>query len=557
MTHPNASTALAEVVIDELVRGGVRDVVVAPGSRSAALAIAAARREDVAVTVLIDERSAAFFALGIGKATGRPAAVVTTSGSAVAHLYPAVVEADTGLVPLLLLTADRPPELHGVGANQTIEQSGLFGTAVRDMVELGPAEHDQSAHASWRQGVCRALEAAAEGPVHLNIAFREPLVPETDDGRTRDRAFEFDTGGRPGGARWVEAPPRGEQTATLDERWTDPERGVVVAGDAPHIGLEQIDRLAATLGWPLIVEPTAGGRPAQAITTAHHLLSDPELAERLRPDVALVIGRVNLSRPVMGWLAGIPRLIVDPRITRAPDAQAELATRWPEIPQIGHRDGAWRREWLEVESVARRALDEWLDRADLVEPRIARDVADAVPAGGTLLVASSMPVRDLDLAMRAGGVRVLSNRGASGIDGIVSTAFGMASVDRGPVVVLTGDLALLHDANGFLVEPRPDVVLVVVNNDGGGIFSFLPQVRQTDVFDRIFGTPHGRSFEMLAAFHGVHHRRLTEVGPQVEAALAAGGTWILEAVTDRVSNPDVHRTITRAVVAAVKGSVER
>jgi 2-succinyl-5-enolpyruvyl-6-hydroxy-3-cyclohexene-1-carboxylate synthase len=556
VTHPNASTALAEVVVDELVRGGVRDFVVAPGSRSAAVAIAAARRDDVALTVLIDERSAAFFALGVGKATGRPAAVLTTSGSAVAHLHPAVVEADTGRVPLLLLTADRPPELHGVGANQTIEQSGLFGASVRDAIGLGPAEHDPSAHVEWREGMCRALDAAADGPVHVNLAFREPLVPETDDGRARDQPYESDTSGRPDGARWVEIPRHRSQTVVLDDRWTLPERGVVVAGDAPHIALEAIDRLAAALGWPLIIEPTAGGRPAQAISTAHHVLSDPSLAERLRPDVALVIGRVNLSRPVMGWLTGVRRLLIDSRIIRPPDSNAELGAGWPVIERIGPRDGSWRREWLEVEAVARGALDAWLDGAGLVEPRIARDVAAAVPVGGLLVAGSSMPIRDLDLAMRPGGVRVLSNRGASGIDGIVSTSFGIASVSQGPVVVLTGDLALLHDSNGFLAEPRPDVVFVVVNNDGGGIFSFLPQVRQTDVFERVFGTPHGRSFEMLAAFHGVHHRHLSEVGPQVEAALASGGTWILEAVTDRSSNPQVHRDLTGAVVAAVRASVE-
>ena len=557
MTHPNASTALAEVVVDELVRGGVRDFVIAPGSRSAAVAIAAARRDDVALTVLIDERSAAFFALGIGKATGRPAAVLTTSGSAVAHLFPAVVEADTGRVPLLLLTADRPPELHGVGANQTIEQSGLFGTSVRDAIDLGPAEHDPAGNANWRGEVCRALAAAADGPVHLNLAFREPLVPETDDGRTGDRPFSFNTRGRSDGARWLEGAPTSTETAVLEERWTLPERGVVVAGDAPHIALAAIDRLAAALGWPLIVEPTAGGRPVQAITTAHHLLSDLTLAEWLRPDVALVIGRVNLSRPVASWLAGIPRLIVDSRITRPPDSNAELALGWPVIDEIGPRDGTWRRRWLEVETVGRRALDAWLDGAGMVEPRIARDVAEAVPPGGVLLAGSSMPVRDLDLAMRPGGIRVLSNRGASGIDGVVSTAFGIASVSSEPVVVLAGDLTLLHDSNGFLVEPRPDVVFVVINNDGGGIFSFLPQVRQTDVFERVFGTPHGRSFEMLAAFHGVHHRHLTETGPQIEAALAAGGTWILEAVTDRGSNPEIHRELTRAVVTAVMASVER
>src|SRR5690606_35272696 len=258
-----------------------------------------------------------------------------------------------------------------------------------------------------------------------------------------------------------------------------------------------------------------GGRPPQSISTSHHLRADVDLAARLRPEVALVIGRVNLSRPTAGWLEGIPRLIVDPRITRPVDETVELAAGWPSIGAIGPREGDWRRMWLRMEAVGRSALDAWLDGAGGVEPRIARDVAAAVPAGGLLLAASSMPIRDLDLAMRPGPLRVVSNRGASGIDGLVSTAFGLAAEHRGPVVTLGGDLALLHDSNGFLVEPRPDVVFVVINNDGGGIFSFLPQAGQTDVFERVFGTPHGRSFELLAAFHGISHQPLTDPGRQI------------------------------------------
>lgn len=555
MTHPNASTALAEVVIDEMVRAGVTHIVIAPGSRSAALAIAAARRPEMRVAVSIDERSAAFHALGVGRATGRPAAVLTTSGSAVANLFPAVVEADTGRVPLLLLTADRPPELHGVGANQTIEQSGIFGSTVRWTADVGPAEHDPGANAEWRTLVCRALNAAFDGPVHLNLAFREPLVPETDDGRDRDRLFDHPTDGRDGGATWMPLDAPSLPTVALADRWAKPDRGVVVAGEAPFVPIEAVDKLAAALGWPLIAEPTAGGRPPQTITTAHHLLSDPELAARLRPDVAIVVGRANLSRPVSNWLAGVPRLIVEPRMIRSPDAAAELADIWPVVDRAGERNGTWRRTWLEAEAAGRRAADTFLDGSDLVEPKIARDVASAI-GDGLLVAASSMPIRDLDLAMRPGPVRILSNRGASGIDGLVSTAFGVSSVTSRPVVALSGDLALLHDANGFLIEPRPDVVFVVINNDGGGIFSFLPQARQTDVFERVFGTPHGRSFEMLAAFHGVGHRLVTDVGSQLGEAFEAGGTWILEAVTDRDANPAVHRSLTEAVVAAARDSVE-
>ena len=553
MTHPNESTALAAVVVDELVRCGVAHLAVAPGSRSAALAIMAARRPELDVAVLIDERSAAFHALGVGRATGLPAAVLTTSGSAVAHLFPAVIEAETGRVPLLLLTADRPPELHGVGANQTIEQADLFGSHVRWAVHLDSGERSREPNDAWRTAVGAAVDAAVDGPVHLNLAFREPLVPETDDGRDRGEVFEHDTSGREDGGRWTPPTTVAPARPILEERWSEPERGVVVGGDAPFATVDDLDRLAAVLGWPLVVEPTAGGRPPQSITTAHHLLSDPGLADRLRPDVALVVGRVNLSRPVGRWLVGVPRVIVDPRVERPPDPAAELLRGLPRIASVGHRSGEWRRLWLGLEARSRMALDRWLDSRPGSEPAIARDVARSVPADGVLVAASSMPIRDLDLAMAPGAVRVVSNRGASGIDGFVATAFGVAAGTGGPVVALAGDLAMLHDSNGFLVDPRPDVVFVVVNNDGGGIFSFLPQSRQHDVFERVFGTPHGRSFELLAEFHGIGYQRLERTEDQVLSALAAGGTWILEAQTDRSLNVEDHRELTRTVVASLEG----
>ncbi|HSJ26739.1 MAG TPA: thiamine pyrophosphate-dependent enzyme, partial [Acidimicrobiia bacterium] len=236
-----------------------------------------------------------------------------------------------------------------------------------------------------------------------------------------------------------------------------------------------------------------------------------------------------------------------------PDPAAELMRGVPRIRGVGHRSGAWRRLWLECEARGRAALDRWLDSRPGSEPAIARDVARSVPADGVLVAASSMPIRDLDLAMAPGAVRVVSNRGASGIDGFVATAFGVAAGTGGPVVALAGDLAMLHDSNGFLVDPRPDVVFVVVNNDGGGIFSFLPQSRQHDVFERVFGTPHGRSFELLAEFHGIGYQRLERTEDQVLSALAAGGTWILEAQTDRSLNVEDHRELTRTVVASLEG----
>lgn len=555
MTHPNASTALAVVVIDELVRAGVRSLTLAPGSRSAALAITALRDPRVAVSVVIDERSAAFHALGVARATGRPAAVLTTSGSAVSHLFPAVIEAHTALVPLVLLTADRPPELHGVGANQTIDQSDIFGSKVRRSIDIGPANHDVEAPGNWREAIAVTMGAAVDGPVHLNIAFREPLVPETDDGRVRDRPFSHSTDGRDNGRPWVEQDRDPVDSIVLPGRFAEIERGVVVAGEAPFASASEIDRLAAGLGWPLIAEPSIGGRPTQAITTAHHLVGDPELFARLRPDAALVVGRPTLSRPLGQWLAGVPRLVVDPRLTRSPDESAELSSQPVRVETPIARTGSWRRRWLDVEAIGRAALDRWLDQNPMSEPAIARDVARAA-GGGALLVASSMPARDLDLAMAPGPARVFSNRGASGIDGFVSTAFGVAAGLGESIVALGGDLAMLHDSNGFLVEPRPDVVFVVVNNNGGGIFSFLPQSRQGDVFERAFGTPHGRSFELLASFHGVGHASLIDTENQVAAALARGGTWMLEAHTDRAANPSQHRELSRAVADAVRTSLE-
>lgn len=555
MTHPNASTALAAVVIDELVRCGVRSLTLAPGSRSAALAMTALREPRLDVSVVIDERSAAFHALGVAKATGDPAAVLTTSGSATTHLFPAVVEADMAMVPLVLLTADRPPELHGVGANQTIDQSQLFGNKVRRSIDIGPGSHDRDAPVRWREAVSSVMRSSFDGPVHFNIAFREPMVPETDDGRDRDRVFEPPTDGRSDGRPWVGQDVDPDDADVLAERYAEVERGVVVAGDAPFSSPSEVDRLAAALGWPLIAEPSIGGRPAQTITTAHHLMSDPGLSARLRPQVALVVGRPTLSRPLGQWLAGIPRLIVDPRLDRAPGDDAELSGRMVRVAGPVARSGSWRREWLDMEAIGRVALDTWLDAHPASEPAIARDTARAT-GDGTLLVASSMPARDLDLAMASGATRVVSNRGVSGIDGFVSTAFGAAHGSTGPIVALGGDLAMLHDSNGFLVEPRPDVVFVVVNNDGGGIFSFLPQSRQSDVFERAFGTPHGRSFELLASFHGVGYAPLVDTANQVAAARAGGGTWLLEARTDREANPGQHRELSRVVADAVRASLE-
>ncbi len=556
MSHPNPSTALAVTVIDELVRNGVCRFVISPGSRSAALASAVAGRSDLDLTVAIDERSAGFHALGMAK-VGAPAAVIVTSGTAGANLLPAVVEAEMSWTPLVVLTADRPPELREVGANQTIDQVGLFGRHVRWFFEMGVAEDRVGSNGLWRSTVCRAVDEATgrrPGPVHLNLAFREPLVPLSDDGRVSSPVFGSVTDGRADGSAWTTGVPASAPTVPIPSELAAIERGVVVVG-AGGVDATVADRLAATLGWPLIAEPSAGRRPAQSISTAHLLASHPGFAARHRPDAALVLGRVGLSRSLAGLLDRVPTMVSDGAAWSDPGRSA--GWRLAGIPQVDTatlppRTGGWRRSWFDAERVARAALDSALDGLDTIsEMRVARDTARA--AGATLVAASSMPVRDLDIVMEPGDTRIVSNRGASGIDGFVSTALGVAAVE-GSVVALAGDLSMLHDQNGLLIDRRPDAVFVVVHNDGGGIFSFLPQASLPGNFERLFGTPHGRSFERYAAFHGAGHHRVddpAELIPAIDTARGEGGVQLVVVETSRGHNVEQHRHVAATVHASL------
>ncbi len=598
MRAANPSHALALVVVDELARGGTTDAVLAPGSRSTALAMALHDDERIRLHVEIDERSAAFLAVGLARGSGRPAVVVTTSGSAVANLHPGVVEADTGRVPLVVLSADRPPELRHTGANQTIDQLKLFGDAVRHFVEVGvPTDRDGEV-AYWRSTVCRLLAEARglsgpPGPVHANLAFREPTVPLADDGRAPAAFFAGDLDGRPGGAPWsaVRRPARRLDPTALDDlaaRVGSVERGLVVVGQT-GADPDPVLRLAETLGWPVVAEPPSNARrgPA-AVDCAHHLLAHPGFATAHVPDLVLRVGRTGISPAVARRLGpDVPQLLLDPdgswddpdravaeilvvdvadTCTRLADA---LAGSGP--PDGDNRSGGpggadddrtgWRASWRHAEQAARAAIDGLLDsRDEPTEPRTARDVAASVPAGGTLVAASSMPIRDLDrYAAPRGGLRVVANRGASGIDGFVSTALGVALAGDGTTVALAGDLSLLHDANGLLLSPdadRLDVTFVVVDNDGGGIFHFLPQARFTDSFERVFGTPHGRDLERFAAFHELGYRYVEAPGElpgAVASAIGAGGLQLVHVRTDRHANVEVQRGLTAAVAAALDG----
>jgi len=564
MRPENAGHAFALVLVDELVRQGVRDAVLAPGSRSTPIALALAGEQRIRLHVRVDERSAAFLALGLAKASGRVVPVLCTSGTAAAHFLAAALEADQSQVPLLLLTADRPPELRGVGANQTIDQVGLYGGAVRWATDVGVPESRADAVRYWRAVASRAALAAqgllgtAAGPVHLNLPLREPLTP-TDDGV----GFPYPLDGRPDGAPWTAGLPAAAPAIPADaaEVIRGARRGVVVAGD----GLSPADvsgvlDYAAARGWPVIAEPHSNARRDPCALSATDALFG---REELAPDLVVVAGRVGLSRALLGFIARNRSVVIDgPGRWLDPTRTAEHVVAAPpdSLPDIGGEpaDANWLATWHGAAGAAAGAVDAVLDEsAELTEPLVAREVSACLRDGTALVVASSMPIRDLDLTMRPrDGVHVFANRGVSGIDGFVSTAVGIALARNGsPTVALSGDLSLLHDVNGLAVrDGYPiDLTIVVVNNDGGGIFSLLPQADADDggTFERLFGTPHGVDLAAAVAAYGAAYRHVTDV-EQLRAALGAGeGIRVVEVRTDRAGNAKLHRRLTDAAASAV------
>jgi 2-succinyl-5-enolpyruvyl-6-hydroxy-3-cyclohexene-1-carboxylate synthase len=598
----NPSTAFATVFVDELIRCGLREVVLAPGSRSAPLAMALHDRsgpgQPLRLHVRIDERTAAFLALGLAKAGGRPTAVLCTSGTAAANFHPAVIEADESGVPLLLLTADRPPELRGTGANQTIDQLQLYGSAVRWFTEVGVPEARPGMNAYWRSLACRGWAAASgaaggfPGPVQINIPLRDPLVPDLPGGsaararpaqpasaRSGDRgvpggrppgqAWPESLDGRPDGAAWTRLARDAGSGApgTLELPWT--ERGVVLAGDGA-VDAATLAALAERAGWPVLAEPSSGARQGSAALTAYqYLLDDPKFTAAHPPDLVISAGRPGLSRGQLGFLRQAAghgaRQVV---LAQGPGRWADIArtatdlaarVKLPGGPPAGQPTD-WLRRWQQADAAARGAVDTILD-ADpgLSEPRLARDLAAALPDGALLWAASSLPIRDLDRQMAArSGLRVLASRGASGIDGLISAASGAALAHQaaggGPAVALLGDLAVLHDSPGLFAgpaEPRPDLVIVVASNDGGGIFSTLEPAAFPDSFERVFGTPHGARLSALAAAAGVPYQIVRDAA-ELPAALPGPGLRIVEVQAARAAGAALRQRLLEAAVAAIR-----
>jgi len=580
MTEAGANTIWARTFVDELARVGVDTVCLAPGSRSTPLVLAVAGHPAIHVVTHIDERSAAFFALGVGKATRRPAAVITTSGTAAANLFPAVIEASQGGVPLLLLTADRPHRLRDADANQAIDQLRLYGPYVRRFFEMAPPSRDEDSLRHLRTVAARAVAetgGATPGPVHLNFPFAKPLEPVAGD------ANEGHGGraGRPGElprveiARTLSSTPDEavSRAAELIERST---RGLIVAGPHPEpwrVGPAAV-ALAAATGLPLLADPLSGARfgPSHGavVVGAYDLfLRDPELRRSMAPDLIIRLGATPTSAALgrlMEESAAAAQVVVDGD-RRWKDHMAVASLYVEADPglfatalaaQAPRSDPGWRERWARAEDTAREAVRGPGDSEELTEAAVLNRVAAEVPENGTLFVSNSMPVRDLDAfgEPREQAMRVLGNRGASGIDGIVSTALGLSLGAFAPVVAVLGDLAFIHDMNGLLATREPGVrtVFVVIHNDGGGIFHMLPIRRLEPEFTAHFATPHGLDFRHAASLYDLPYRRvdsLSDLGDAMAEALLRPGSSIVEVRTDREENRLHRQAAAQRVAEAV------
>ncbi len=573
---PRANRLWAYLIVEELLRCGIDFFCVAPGSRSTPLVAALAANEKGRSLIHFDERGTAFAALGYARATGRPAAWITTSGTAVANGLPAVVEAATDGVPMVLLTADRPPELRQTGANQTIDQPYIFGDYVRwrfDLPAPDPGIDPAMVLTTVDQAAYRAGRTP-QGPVHLNLMFREPLLPDPGDEPVLSRPSSWVQGDRPY-TRYA-ATKLAVDEMEIHRIWETlrpVQRGLVVAGRlATRKQGEAVLRLADTLGWPLLPDIGSQVRLGSEGLAAHYdaLLAGHSFAGSHAPEAVVQVGGRALSKRLEQFLASSrpdPYVVVrenpfrlDPahRVTHSFEANVLdfcSALAWAAAEDPPAMDSSWTAGWLEASEDVGRHLDADLS-GEPNEPLVARVLSRNIPPDHGLVVASSMPVRDLDTYAAAGGapVPVAANRGASGIDGTVATAAGFARGSGRPITLLIGDLALLHDLNSLAMLREVHVVVVVLNNDGGGIFSFLPIVGHEEFFEPYFGTPQGVGFEPAAKMFGLAYERPGTMEGFVEAygsACALNSSTLIEIETDRGENLTLHRRLLREVADRV------
>lgn len=569
MDPTNGNTALASAFVEELARGGLHHAVLSPGSRSTPLAVALWRQPEIDVTVIVDERSAAFFALGAAQATRTPVAMLCTSGTAAANFHPAICEADESGVPLIALTADRPPELRGIGAGQTIDQLKLYGDSVRWFCEVGTHEADDDGLLHYRSVACRALAVARgetrPGPVHLNLAWREPLAPVPVEGAvtaTDPLALEGRDVRPLTAATPVDMEPSEFLLEEVAKHIAGARSGVIVAGRQLDPELrDPLAHLARAAGFPILAEPTSQLRcgphdRSYVITAYDHLLRDEKFAAASTPDLVLRFGEMPTSKPLRAWLteSGADQIVVDPHSgwnepTRRAAAllradPTELAAGW--AARLG---GEGRKEpsiWLDAERAARDAIEAELEGLDsLGEPGLHLSLGRAHRDGDLVYTASSMPIRDQEAYLPTGEADILffCNRGANGIDGLISSGIGAAHASGRPTTIVTGDLGLLHDLGGLaaLRDVSTPVRIVVIDNNGGGIFHYLPQAKalEEDEFEALLGTPRGVDVAGAAALFGLSHHRIENFGQLPDALIS--GTCLIEVPVTRPAEAAARR----------------
>jgi 2-succinyl-5-enolpyruvyl-6-hydroxy-3-cyclohexene-1-carboxylate synthase len=577
----NRNTALASAFVEELERCGVRHAVIAPGSRSTPLALALWRAQGIEARVVIDERSAGFHALGAAQATGTPVAVLCTSGTAAANLHSAICEADESAVPLIVLTADRPPELRGIGAGQTIDQLKLYGSAVRWFCEVGTHDAGDAGLLHYRSTACRAYAVAAgdprPGPVHLNLPWREPLgdAPAAGEVTAISELALAGRAGRPLTAvpRSGAVPPSDELLDAMASHIRDHPRGLIVCGRQLDSGLaEPVASLAAASGYPILAEPTSqlrfGPHDRSNVVARYGPIAAAPLGE-LEPESIVRFGEMPTSKPLRIWLRlleAAAQHVIDPdRGWNEPTRHAETILRIDPsgfaaglVERVSPADSRWATAWREADRAAGEAIKGGLDAAGLSEPAVHRALASAYADGDLVYTASSLPIRDQEAFAGGTGaaVRFLCNRGANGIDGLVSSGIGAAAATGRPTWILTGDLGLFHDLNALalLRETSTPVRIVVFDNQGGGIFEQLPQAEQIprEEFEALFGTPSGLEPAKAAELWGIPHRRLERAE---DVTPVADGPELIEVPTDRQAGVALRAELERAATEAVAAAL--
>ena len=511
----NPSTLLARVIVRQIVEAGITDVVISPGSRNAPLSIAfhqASVKGLIKLHVRIDERTAAFFALGIAKASGRPVPIVCTSGTAVANYHPAVLEASHTNLPLLVLTADRPASLRKTGANQTTEQARIFGKAVRYFADVSGSVYPMEL----------PLNSLQSGPVHLNIQFEEPLIGDKSDNWLNDLTITA---------------PKIFDRKTPGTFYTKSTRGVLVIGhDRGGLSVDAVRDFADALGWPVIAEDPLTFE--KAISHASIFLTSRAIADDLVPDTVVVIGRTTLSRSINAFIKMARKeIVIDPRMATV-DSDRMASQKFLQLPKVEVQpaDSEYKEKWQKYSQRAAKMVG---DISQWSEALIAREIGAAIPAGTSLFISSSRPIRDLEgFASARTGVETFANRGLAGIDGNISTALGIASQRTATVAVL-GDLGFLHDLTGLIHNEDINLKILVINNDGGGIFSTLSQ-RGVAGFEEVFGTPHGKDLAAIASAIGVPAKTISTQA-ELKSELAApikGVSVVVITAPDREANAD-------------------